>query len=368
MADILLREATLNDREAVDAVRVRNGLEPERAAGAWEWLWRTNPDGFAGTSPGWVLEDAGCTVGFIGSVPRSYHFRGRIWTAAAARALVVDPEFRRESLRLVAAFFSNRRVDVLINTSANAAAAAVFRAGGARVLPQADYDETLSWVVSGAGVVSSFLRDRGVGRAMAGAAGRVAAPLAGAALILSRRSPGASRVTVKVHDPARVGEPFDRLWQELCTEWPERFLARRDSAALRWQWGDPAAASRQPSILAVQSDGAVQGYAVVTREDSQRLGLKRARIVDLIARGDCPTTLRALIAAAYRHAREQQVHVLEMLGFPRPVRAVALTLRPFRRRLPTWPFWYRALSPELRPALDSEAAWYASPLDGDAAL
>jgi hypothetical protein len=368
MADLTLREATLDDQAAVDAVRVRCGLEPERAPGAWEWLWRVNPDATPQMSPGWVLEHQGRIAGFIGCVPRSYHFRGRRWKCVAARAFVVEREFARDSLRLVAAFFTRGDADLLLNTSANATAAAIFRASGALALPQPHYDESLVWPVSGAGLAASWLRRRGVGNALAAVAGRAVGPIADAAQRLDARVPAAPGATVRRYDPGEAGETFDRLWQDLCAEWPDRLLARRDGAALRWQWGHPAAASRQAVILAMESAGVLNGYAVVIREDSVRYGLKRARIVDLIARDDSAVTLRALIGAAYQHAREQRVHVLDMVGFPSSVRAVALDLRPLTAPLAAVPFWYRTVNRELGAALAGATAWYASPCDGDAAL
>jgi hypothetical protein len=50
------------------------------------------------------------------------------------------------------------------------------------------------------------------------------------------------------------------------------------------------------------------------------------------------------------------------------VRAAAATLRPLTRPAGCWPFWYRAQDPTLAAALATEARWYASPFDGDAAL
>jgi hypothetical protein len=94
----------------------------------------------------------------------------------------------------------------------------------------------------------------------------------------------------------------------------------------------------------------------------------RARIVDLLAAGDDPDVVDALLAAAADHARAQGAHMLELVGFPPAVRARAQKSLPFARSFPTSPFHYKAATPELGAELLPPRVWYPTLFDGDSSF
>lgn len=369
-----LREARFGDGEAVATLMRRNALIVQSTSRRWDWLWERNPAMHEQWPIGWVLEGEGGIVGYLGNVPSLFWFRGKRLRAASARSFVVDPPFRGSSLRLAGAYFLQGEVDLLLNTSANATAGQVFRLCKARQLPQRDYDIGLLWITDPKGFLGAFARQRGYPNVLSRILTTTMLPAAFIAFQYARRHFDRAclanrHMAVDVIEPDCAGPEFEAMWSAYREAHPDRLLADRSAAALRWHFGTGSAAERRSRVLAVSLDGMLLGYAVVTREDSERLGLKRLRVSDLLAMDDDPLVIDTLLAAAHRTAREDGAHVLDLIGFPTQVRSRALAncARPYA--LDAWRYWYKVPDDgELDAELGRESAWYASPYDGDATL
>src|SRR5205085_1089028 len=80
-----------------------------------------------------------------------------------ASAWAVDASHRRASLQLATAYFRQRNVDVLLNTTAvEATSGKAFLAFGADRVPQPAYTEELLWVTGYRGFAAGQLRKKGV--------------------------------------------------------------------------------------------------------------------------------------------------------------------------------------------------------------
>ena len=364
----ILREAKFEDESAVQTLCHRNGLPGEQSELAWQWLWFDNPFCPKDWPLGWVLEADKVIVGFIGNVPRSYYYGGKQLTVGAARCFVVDVDFRGHALQLIATFFSRNPADVFLISSANELAAPLFRVAGAKVLPQQDYNHSLFFVVSGADFVSSVLRKKGYGKSIARAAGGLIGPFYAVESMLKQRWRSHRHIRVQFLQAAEISSEFDTFWEALVNEKSNCFIAQRDAASLKWQFGHPAAASRQPIILCSRTNGGLKGYAILTHWDSPAFGLKRMMITDLIALNNDEDVIRDLIAVAFRHARDERVHMLQMIGFPPHIRKVIEVFRPIKKHSPGNPFWYFARDVNIAAGLARPEAWYASMMDGDTTL
>src|SRR5207244_624348 len=110
------------------------------------------------------------------------------------------------------------------------------------------------------------------------------------------------------------------------------------------------------------------GYAVVTCEEDADIHLRQSIIADMLVLEDDPQVTELLSIGAYEHAKAAGSHVLEVLGFPRSVRQICLKWKPYSRKYPACPFFYRASDQLLHAQLSHEDAWYACPFDGDTTL
>lgn len=368
-----MREVRYSDCVAVGELKRRNGFAVKWSTDRWVGLWRGNPamPNDQGVPMGWVLEQAGNVVGYLGNIPLHYQFKGKRLLAAAARGFAVDAACRSHSLRLAAAFVSQKNVDLLLVTSANAPAAAVFQLCKAEKIPYPDYDKALYWIINPRQFADSALRKYGFSGVVAAIAGAVPALVIHLERLLCRRGPpgNGAACDMSILEPGAIGAEFDEFWQRTLEERSECILAERSARVLRWHFGHRAAGARQAKFVCARSAGKLVGYAVLTREDSEEIGLMRSRIVDLIAERDAPELIDTLLYAAYQQARADGSHMLELIGFPARIRARLVAGRAFSRPLPSWPFWYKAVATGLcNGRLKEEDAWYGSSYDGDASL
>jgi hypothetical protein len=371
----VIREACYSDCEAIGALKRRNGLSTELTTDRWVGLWRENPAMPQDQSVpiGWVLEHEGNVVGYLGNIPIHYEFRGKRLLAAAASGFAVDTEYRSHSLRLSAAFFSQKNVDFLLNTTANMAVGTVFQLCKAQKISQADYDKALLWIVDMRGFATSLLRHRGHGARVSAFGGAMLAPaLRFAALFRKhgrvRLPEEVAACETSVLEANAIGVAFDEFWQRTLADRAECLLADRSARALRWHFGPGSARARQTRIVCAWRASRLAGYAALTHEDTENIGLTRSRIADLIADGDDPDIIDALLHATFQQARADGSHVLELIGFPKRIRARSVAGGAYVRQLPSWPFWYKVVAPDLSESFSRETTWYGCSYDGDASL
>lgn len=336
----------------------------------WERDWERNPALAADDPPlahGFVLEADGGIAGFLGSLIQIFEFRGAPLRAATIWGFVVDPEARGGSMQLLRAFTRQPHVDLLLATTATVQVPEILSLLKFQRLPVADYDVGLYWVTGARGLVASNLRRVGWPGWAASAAGGLLAPALWAETRLrARRPPGAAGVAIETLAPARAGAEFDALWQRV-RESDDRLALRRSAELLRWHFA-PEGWEVAPVLLAARRDGELQGYAALVRADKTDNGLRRWQVADLLAVGDAPDVIRALLAAAHEHARRDGADMLEVFGMPASLRPLVLEGRPRTWPKASWPYLYKAKDAAIAEALRSPDAWYPTLIDGDGCL
>ena len=371
---LLIREVVYEDCESVGELMQRNGLIEKWSPDRWIGLWQDNPampkDG--SFPKGWVLEHCGNVVGYLGNIPLHYHYNDKYVKVAAARGLAVDGLFRSHSLRLTAAFFSQRNVDLLLNTSANKTVASVFEFCKAQKIPSPECDVALYWINNSRQFASSGLRKKYCVSSFLSSIGGM---LLGSGIYLEgwlrkRRPVGTGTgYDIDIIDPNSVGVEFDELWQQTLRERSNCIIANRSAQSLRWHFGHGAAGGRGVKFVCARRAGKLVGYAVLTRENSDEIGLMRSRISDFIAQRDEPDLIDALLLAAFQQASRDGSYMTEIIGFPEVIRERVMAGRAHSRLLPSWPFWQKLIGSVLcNTIISHESAWYASSFDGDASL
>lgn len=357
---------------AVGSLKQRNGLLVKWSADRWVGLWKDNPAMKENSNIpiGWVLEHEKEIVGYLGNIPMFYFLKGKRLLAVAARGFAVDPEYRSHSLRLVAAFFSQKNVDLLLSTSANQLAASVYQLSRAQKIPQPDYDKALFWIVNAHGFIRSFLQLKGYSKLLANTVGILLSPLIRIESFLKRRRPRRveSIFTISVIDPESVLSEFDEFWYRIMAERSDCLLAERSAKVLRWHFGHCAAKERHAKFICAWSREKLLGYIVLTHEDSPRTGLKRNRVSDLLVENDEPDVIDALLNESIKQTKIENRDILELTGFPDKIRQHFRKGNAYMRKLPSWLFWYKVVTPELMDKLKCENTWYGSSYDGDASL
>jgi hypothetical protein len=363
-SDCLVREATVDDFAGLSAVMRRNGLT-SASFGHWARLWIANPFRSELSVPvGWVLEnEAQGIVGTLSNVGRMYTYNGEPIRVASASAWAVDPPYRTSAVFLAKQFFTQKNVDMFLNTTASEAATEIFKAFRCSEVPDPSYTRVLFWVTGHAGFAGSVLRKLRIpdvpGLRQVAATGLYGRDWIRGGTVQFRRM---ETCLLNGFD-----ERFDAFW-ELLRRVPDRLLAVRTSEALSWQFR-PALENGGIAIIGLLQGESLGGYLILMRGDDERIGLRRFRVVDIQTLGD-KTCVLSLMTAALEHAARSGVDVVEAVGFHSSKRNPLEQLNPYHRTYPTCPYLYKvkAECQPLRDALQNVNAWDASIFDGDATL
>ena len=362
-----LRRATLEDYPQIAELEARHGHR-EGSREEWSHVWLNNPlyreleDRW---SIGWVLEDEKHEiVGSVGNIPLPYEFDGRRIVGAASRYWVTDPAFRSASLLLLDQVINQPNLDLyLTNTAVVAASTALSDHFKCKRVPVGVWNESAFWITNYHAFLESFLALKGVPRAKLLSYPFGAAVCLKDALTGKRLRPG----DVEVKACSAFDERFDDFWADLTRRYPRVLLAVRSRKLLEWHYR--YAMLRNEIWIGTVVDGSrLLAYAVFDRKDKRRIGLKRVRLVDFQSLDGGTTFLQPLLAWAVTRSRNEGVHVLESRGRWLEPGDVLDVIAPYRSRLPTWVYLYRANDPVLAKSLEERNAWTPSLFDSDASL
>ena len=365
-----IRVAQLSDYEGITDLKQRYGLLPDPLDN-WKHLWQLNPalkHMQTARAIGWVLEADGRIVGYLASISSLYRLEGKTLTAVVGSGFVAEPAYRAHTVKLMAAFYAQKPVDLYISTTAVEVTGKIARAFGCVPMPQPDYETVIFWVLKPYPFAQTVMKKLQVKPALS----KIMAAAASIAVRMDRafrrRYPRglAKGLSVNEIKTTEIGNEFEILWNEKLAE-GKRLLADRSLEFLRWHYNLPDDKAKT-SVLCCRKNGQLIGYLTIRDEAGNDNGLQRSLVVDMLVKQDDPEILRTLIAAAYKHAKKADSHVLEIQGFPANIRRVCAQWNPYSRTFPATPFYYKGANPELHKTLSDGALWYGTPFDGDTTL
>lgn len=363
------REVRFSDFESVARLKERGGLPKDNQAN-WCRLWQQNPATSAAKSQlsmGWVLETAQGIVGYQGSIPVLYQFGGRTLVAAVATSLVIEPAYRARSIGLMASFYRQRGVELLLMTFAIPSVTELAKALHAKALPQGDFDKRLFWVLDVHQFTKALAAKFGLRRGTV-----TVGTLLGSSVLRAdtfRRGPRvrlASKFVITEFEVKDIGDEFQALWQRKLTETP-RLMADRSPASLKWHFAIPGSPSTA-AVLCCHRFERLVGYAIVQHTIDRETGMRRSMLADILVEQDDSSVTEALLEAAYSNAIVSGDHCFEVMGLPRNIRRILMRWNPYVTTYPTDPLIYKTADQALDRTLADENAWYAGPLDGDTTL
>jgi hypothetical protein len=362
-----LREALFEDYEPIAALHARNGLAI-RSRRDWIGLWKGNPvyERMKGHFPiGWVLETgAGGIVGLIANVPFAFHFQGRELLAAAACAWVVDPQYRRLSMRLLERLMSQERADLILSTTVSPSSEPVLKLFEWSRAPSGAWDRSSFWITNYRGFARSALRLKS-----APMSAFLSYPVSAALYCrdLFRKTEPGIGPDAAIESCAGFDDRFDTFWEELKREKADFLLPCRTREVLAWHFGASLSEGRV-SILTFSSSGRMSAYAIFDRQDTPACGLKRVRLVDFQALKGSENALPSAMGWMLRRCRAEGIHILENVGcwLERP--GLPRLAAPYSRTLSSFIYYYKAINKDLSPVLRNPAVWAPTTFDGDASL
>jgi hypothetical protein len=361
-----LRETSFKDFEQIARLESRHGLTAAKSYEQWSHLWLGNPvyrELQAGWSIGWVLEDDNNQiVASMGNIPRLYEFEGRRILAATGRGWVAEPKYRSASLLLLDHVINQHYVDLYLNNTVNPASTAPVSFFRCTRVPVGLWDEYVFWITHYQGFLERSLR-----RKHNRLAKPLSYPLAAAVFLNERLTKKALHSgSVEVEACPAFDERFDDFWVALRKCSPHLLLAVRTREVLEWHY-KYALSSNRVWIVTVVDGSRIVGYAIFDKKEYPN-GLKQVRLVDFQSLDGGTALLAPLLSWALRKCRHEGIHTLVNIGRWLEQGEWLESIAPYRRRLPSWVYFYRANSPALAESLRERRAWAPSLFDGDANL
>lgn len=273
----------------------------EQRAREWEWQWhedrRLDAPGYRGIA----VRDGDRIVGMTTLLPAGLFVDGQPVDACWQVCTAVHADYRRRGIgTLLQDAIASRAVFAKGMTPA---VIAVLEKAGYAVLDTGGY----------------WTRTLDLAPRLKRMAGGGAGGALGAAANVFVRSVGDVPEGVE-SVPGEFDERFDRLWARVAGAYPA--IARRDAATLTWRYRDRPDTAY--SVLALED----RGYLVFSHFD--RRGIRRGRIVDLLAAPDDEEARQGLLSGA--------LAALRLLGADRvdcfatsPVVLVSLRAAGFKR-------------------------------------
>jgi len=374
-----IRELQPADGPAVASLIERVGFDSEtqenRGSEVSKSVDKLRPDNpslvFGGgrLAPGWVIEAHGDIVGHLGNLPLRYIYKGRDILAAAASGMIVQPGYRSLSAGLVAKFANQENAELLLNTTAAPVPNKIFKAFQFNEVPSPEYDRVFYWVCDAYGFSGVAVRRLG----LRGTVASLARPPI--ACVFAARNAQLSWRAVKQGKNLSIDRTntIDSSRSDLNIFWEtvrkdsSRLLADRCADSLAWHFGGDGNTGRV-RFIRCNRRGKLVGYVILASFPAPTIGLRRLRIVDLVALDDSTEIIDVLLSAAHDTARKAKSHILELIGFPAEIRTRAIARRPWTRSLPSWTYLYKTTNQHLNDCLATSDSWYACPYDGDASI
>jgi len=358
------REAVLGDYAQIAALGVRNGLDPKKRE-EWEHLWVNNPvfNRLPKWPIGWVAENDGEIVGYFGNIPVHYHFKGRDIVGASLYSTSLDAPFRGHAVLLIKRFLRwSHAVEYMVCTTANASSSKLIEATRAPHPPVGDWGNSVFWITNYDGFLAGAMEKTGLPKVLA-------YPASAALALWDKVTKPRSwmRQQCELQTCSGFDERFDVFWDELKRAYPERLLADRSRGALQWHF-KYALEQKRVWILAFMDGPRIVAYAIFYRHDNRDINLKRVRLIDFQVLSGDTKLLVPMLAWALRRCQEEGIHMLEAYGFRPDKQSVIDGLAPYRRRLPSWFYFYKTWDKKLGEELKDPQVWDPSHYDGDSSL
>lgn len=370
-AGLTTREACLGDYQQITALTARNTLEI-KTQDEWNHLWIENPvyKEFPNWAIGWVLEQDGEVVGFLGNIPLSYSFKGREIVSACTYSMSVDLRFRGHSILLIKRLlrWATLNLEFHFCTTANQNSARLLERLKIARVPVGDWGNSAFWITNHRGFMRVVLERKGWPKGLAYPA---SAALRLREKLTKRRAwmqQGWTQQASELCPCSSFDQRFDVFWEELQRAYPNRLLSTRSRKVLDWHFKHALKQNKAWILTWNEGPSRVLAYAIFCRSDNSQIQLKRMRLVDFQTLNGDHNVLIPMLVWGLRKCQQEGIHMLEAFGFRPDKQHVIDGLDPYRRRLASWAYFYRCLNKTLEEELRNADVWDPSHFDGDASI
>ena len=363
-----LRVASLDDMRQIWRLCSRHfgeyrGSTAEEFESLCHHRWLNNPARTDAHVLGWVLENEDRRiVGFLGSVPQRFKIGERIEYGASGTSWCVDPPYRACSLELYKKNLAWGDRHFLLDTTAGKLASRLHQTLklGMRPIPVSQFGQRFFWVMKPHRLLDWRIKK-----------GRLLKfpvffhMLSGVLYLrfIRNRKLHFKTKLLRVTAMDDFTDEFEAFWENNKQDFPVTLV--RDKAFLKWRYQDvPVLGGRFFTFCCRENDGKLMGYVVVHHKGYRNRKEGHYLSADLFYQRDRQDVFLNLMNAAFQFVKNQGGAVLEISGFHSEVMRVLRRQRPWIRKFPEPPYWYKAEN-NVFTGIGQSEAWWPSAVDGD---
>lgn len=360
-----IRESLFKDYEGI--IKLENSYDFDtKRFDEWEHIWKNSPAIVENWPMGWVLEDDSKEiVGYLGNIPMNYEYNNKKILVAAISEFIVKKEFRNYSIMLIKKYFDQKDPDLFINTTANYEGEKVYSAFKANRIPADSTDVALFWITNYKQFTKSACKKKNIP-----CIGVLCYPLFLVLLGLDKIK-GRNRIYYKENSEVNICYDFDNRFDEFWTHFKKKnkskILFVRDKSNLNWHFKYDIK-KKDIWIFVIEKDNKITDYAIFLRQNGEKIGLERIRLIDYCSLNDEQDALLKIISCAIKKFKDDGIHLVESIGFDTDTRAIIEKSNPHKRKLLSWPFYYKSNREELTGILNDPEKWNPCYIDGDACV
>ncbi len=357
-----IRAAKFDDLIKIKELCVRNNLQVEKIN---KEVWKNFPNfsEFENVPIGWVMENNdGNIVGVILNLFMNYRLNDKTYKASVVSTWAVDDNYRKDSMNLIFKWIYQKNVDLLVDNRRTERSAKILKSFKFKNVPTKDYEKIIYWVLDYPNFIKSVIKKKL--KIQIGPISIILAAILKSYDFIMNRNKN-FYLNKKTFEVKSFDKKFDFFWDKLPKN--NKFMSERNSASLEWHFAR-GIKEKRISVLTLSSENNLIGYIILMRSNNKEIGLKRMKIVDIQSLSNSEEDTKNLIANAVLYAREEGVHILELMGFGKSIKEQALKTNPYIRSLSNSPFFYKIMSNELKNAFTDNIEWDACLFDGDGSL
>ena len=362
---MLIREVNFEDYLKIKDLTNRNNIEIYDKFD-WKKVWKENPYLKKNNIKwflGWLIEDDKKNiVGHIGSLPTQYYYNSIPYNGAVMSCWIVDEKYRHYSMELMRRNIAQKNIDFSIVTSANSKTESALTAFGWRKIPVKKYNEKLHIILNLKKVIDSYLKKKSINTY--GLINNIIFYLS--YIIFFKRINYWKKFKIKKHVIVynKFNRKFDNFWNKLKKFNKETFMFNRSSEWINWHLSHQFETNKAIIVAEEQNDEII-GYSICLLKNVDKINLKKAILLDLVALDDNDETYINLLLHSIKETDKQECHLFEIVGFNNKKRKIINSLKPFLNKGSSFPFYFKSNNTKLNAILLNEDSWDPSALDGD---
>ena len=335
-----------------------------------EWInfWSRNPciqDSNDSLPLGWILEENKRIVGYLGNIPKEYYYKNKKFTVACSHAWVAEDKYRLHAFSLLETFFSQKNIDVYIITTANNISEKVLTRYNAKKIPLENFQNPMFIILNLEKLISSYLKYKKIklGKFIVKLLYYPAYIFYYKKLNFWKKTKQSKKVILN----EIIDTKFDDFWESYKLNFQNKLLQNRNATWLNWHIKEKIK-NDKAWIMSVIENNKILGYAICSERNNEKIELHRIEIIDLVALDDNQEVYYSLIKNCILETKKRGYHIFEMTGFKHLKRKIFSEFKIIKRKLPTFPFYYKTSNVYYKNFLENSEMWDPSLIDGDAFL